>query len=75
LSERKFHATFDYQPPSRTIIAQFNNDWYTASQQPIQLTVEEIFHPITFIRHYGHVPSRGIHALTRLNDILDYRPS
>jgi hypothetical protein len=74
LTERKFHATFDYSPPSRTIIAKYNNDWFTASQQAIQLKPAELFHPITFITHYGHVPSRGLHALTRLNSIINYSP-
>jgi len=72
-TEQKFRATYDYTPPSRTVIARFNNDWFTASQQPIQLVAADLFHPITYITHYGHVPSRGIHALTRLKSILDYR--
>jgi len=73
-TEQKFRATFDYTPVSRTVIARFNNDWFTASNQPIQLVAADLFHPITYITHYGNVPSRGIHALTRLKSILDYRP-
>jgi hypothetical protein len=73
-TEQKFRATFDYTPVSRTVIARFNNDWFAASNQPIQLVAADLLHPITFITHYGNVPSRGIHALTRLKSILDYRP-
>ena len=73
-TEQKFRATYDYTPVSRTVIARFNNDWFASSQQPIQLVAANLLHPITFIRHYGNVPSRGIHVLTRLKSILDYRP-
>jgi hypothetical protein len=74
LTERIFHATFDYLPLSRTIIAEYTNNWFIANHHPqIKLLPEKMFHPARFIIHYGNIPSRGIHALTRLNDILDYK--
>lgn len=70
-TEESFHETYGEVPASGKIVSDFNNRIYEELGHSVRVLPEKILDPITIIDHYGQY--EGIHPLTRLVQIIDYR--
>jgi hypothetical protein len=71
-TEEIFHDIYDLSPLTSDMISAYNNRIATEKGYPVHLYASEMMHPKTFLRHYGNF--QGLHALTRLQQIIEYKP-
>ncbi len=71
-TEGLFRGIYYTEPISDASIAQYNTELAISTHYPVNVTEDDIMTPKTFIRHYGNF--QGDHALTRLQQIIDYEP-
>jgi hypothetical protein len=70
--EALFRQIYNEPPIQENIIASYNNRIAAEGGYPVHVEADEIMKPSIYIRHYGDY--KGIHALTRLQQIIDYKP-
>lgn len=71
-TEASFRAIYSNYPMTEGLIASYNNRIAAEGNYPVHVDEEDIMEPKTYIDHYGNF--EGIHALTRLQQIIDYKP-
>ena len=71
-TEEIFREIYMTNPMSGEEIARHNNEVAIERGYPVHVEEDDIMDPMAYIRHYGDY--RGIHALTRLQQIIHYKP-